>query len=161
MASGITPADGVVRWVPPGVGATKVNVDGAVFEDATCFGLGLVARNHLGYLIEGRTVLRFGQTTLETVEAMSIREALSWIRDNGWQNVTLETDCLVAVQAIRSEVVMVSVFGDVIKDCKSLLEALPHVKLIFIKRSANKVAHSFARASLSYPDRYFSLGCPN
>ena len=75
-----------------------------------------------------------------------------------WHNIILETDCLVAVQALRSPIIMRSWFGDLNSDCKSLLKELPFVKVVFIKRSANAAAHSVARASASYPDCIFDLG---
>ena len=52
---------------------------------------------------------------------------------------------------------MVSLVGDVIKECRYILKDLSMSKIIFVKRSSNIVAHSFVRASLSYHDCIFSL----
>lgn len=67
----------------------------------------------------------------------------------------MESDCLVAVQAIRSNAKMVSPFGKVIMDCRNLLKELNIIELFFIKRSANMAAHELARESYFYPDRVF------
>uniref|UniRef100_A0A803PJ82 Reverse transcriptase domain-containing protein n=1 Tax=Cannabis sativa TaxID=3483 RepID=A0A803PJ82_CANSA len=143
---------------PPVSNGVKVNVDVAVFEGSQGYGFGAVAKNEIGYLIEGVTRSYLGVVRPELVEAIGVREALSWIKAKGWQQVTLESDCLLVIQAIRSPMRMISSFGSVIQECKALLLELGNVLIYFVKRSANSVAHSFARASSFYLDRVFSLG---
>lgn len=158
LLSGLTQADGAASWLPPLSGELKLNLDGALFEEQNRYGVGLVVRDEKGLLVEARTKLFVGTVQPEIAEAVGFKEALSWIKGSHWNKVTLESDCLVAIQSIRNKTNMISLFGDIINDCRSLLLELPLVKCIFVKRSANVVAHSFARASLSYPDRSFSLG---
>lgn len=67
----------------------------------------------------------------------------------------VETDCLVVVQAIRCPLNMISYIGGIVQDCKTTLSSLTDVLLVFIKRSANNVAHEIARASNIVPDRIF------
>lgn len=78
---------------------------------------------------------------------------------NNTQEAIVETDSLVAVQAIRSNSSLLSYFGRVIEDCKRLLEELKgwKVALVFVKRSANSVAHYLARAGYSLADRTWRL----
>uniref|UniRef100_A0A803Q9C5 Retrotransposon Copia-like N-terminal domain-containing protein n=1 Tax=Cannabis sativa TaxID=3483 RepID=A0A803Q9C5_CANSA len=42
-----------------------------------------------------------GQVLSEIFKASGIKEALSWIKSKNWQDVTLETDCMVAIQDIK------------------------------------------------------------
>ena len=51
---------------------------------------------------------------------------------------------------------MDSYFGSVIMDCISLLNSLPSVSLLFVKRSANKAVHLLARSACSYADRFLA-----
>lgn len=67
----------------------------------------------------------------------------------------IESDCLVAIQAIRSPLNMLSYFGGIVQECRALLYCLKHVSLVFIKRSANKVAHAIARETCYIADRSF------
>uniref|UniRef100_A0A803P2K0 RNase H type-1 domain-containing protein n=1 Tax=Cannabis sativa TaxID=3483 RepID=A0A803P2K0_CANSA len=152
------PGDGADHWATPSPNSVKVNVDAAMFEDTHSFGFSMVARDCCGVLIQGKTVCRQGHVDPSLAEAMEVREALSWIKSYPWQNVTLETDSLVVVQALRRSMDMISLFGLVIKDCKNFLATMCNVSIFFVKRSANSVAHAFARASSSYPDCTFSLG---
>lgn len=69
----------------------------------------------------------------------------------------METDCLVVVQAIRCPLNMISYIGGIVQDCKTTLSSLTDVLLVFIKRSANNVAHEIARASNIVPDRSTSI----
>ncbi|XP_060965763.1 uncharacterized protein LOC133034618 [Cannabis sativa] len=149
--------DGAEHWSPPLANSIKVNVDAALFDDGRSFGSGMVARDDRGWLIEGRTILAMNMVEPLLAEAISVKEALTWIKLKQWHHVTVESDCLGVVQALRSSICMISLFGQVIQSCKNLLADLSTVEVIFVKRSANSVAHSFARASKLYPDRTFSM----
>ncbi|KAM6566647.1 hypothetical protein CsatA_025775 [Cannabis sativa] len=52
---------------------------------------------------------------------------------------------------------MVSPFGSCIEECKSLLSNLNNVNFRFVKRSANRVAHAFARVSWLHADCSYSV----
>uniref|UniRef100_A0A803QEG5 Reverse transcriptase n=1 Tax=Cannabis sativa TaxID=3483 RepID=A0A803QEG5_CANSA len=149
--------DGNEHWCPPHSDCIKINVDATLFERNQSYGFGLVARDSNSLLIEGRTALVYGVVEPVLAEVLGIKEALSWIKEAQWQNVTLESDCLWAVQGIRSSLDMFSTFGLIVKDCKSLLASLTNVSISFVKRSTNLVAHNFAKAAILFPDRRFSL----
>uniref|UniRef100_A0A803PJ09 Reverse transcriptase domain-containing protein n=1 Tax=Cannabis sativa TaxID=3483 RepID=A0A803PJ09_CANSA len=153
--SGLQMGDGAEQWTAPIENSIKINVDAAIFEGANSYGIGLVSRDHHGFLVQGRTDLFVGNATPELAEAIGVREALSWTKENAWQRVVIETNCLVVIQAIRSSVQMISPFGQVISHCKQLIIDLPFVSVLFVKRSANVVAHNFARASILFPGRRF------
>ncbi|XP_060959222.1 uncharacterized protein LOC133030484 [Cannabis sativa] len=149
--------DGNGHWTPPTETSLKVDVDATLFNGGNSYGIGMVARNHDGVLIEARTVLSHGAVDPPLAEAIGLKEALSWIKDMQWQNVSLESDCLVAIQAIRSSLKMHSLFGLVIRDCKTLFNTIGIISVVFVKRSANVVAYNFAKAAMLFPNRRFSL----
>ncbi|KAM6583555.1 hypothetical protein CsatB_010557 [Cannabis sativa] len=149
--------DGMERWVKPQENSIKINVDAAIFERQNQFGCALVVRDHNGLLIEGRTKLHIGNIAPSVAEALSFREALSWLKDQSYNPIWIETDCLLVVQALRNSTILSSQFGCVIQECKAMLANLSNVYFCFVKRSANRVAHEFARASLLYPDCMFSM----
>lgn len=91
---------------------------------------------------------------------MGVRKALSWIKDQRYNNVIVETDCLVLVQALRSSNgVLLSYFGRLVDESRQLLEELRGrcVSVNFIKRSANKVADFLARSTSSIADRIWRI----
>ncbi|XP_060959571.1 uncharacterized protein LOC133030706 [Cannabis sativa] len=145
------------HWSKPEANKIKVNVDGAIFQSMGSYGVGIVARDSNGQLIEASTILRVGNVQSTTVEAFGIKEALSWIKGKQWSNVVVETDSLVSVHALSSSVFMPSVFGLLISDCKRLLDCLCDVSVTFVSRSANKTAHCLARGSCYWSDCIFNV----
>ncbi|KAM6583925.1 hypothetical protein CsatB_010927 [Cannabis sativa] len=155
--SNLQDCDGMERWIKPQGNSIKINVDAAIFERQNRFGSAMVVRDNNGLLIEGRTKLHNGNIAPTTAEALSFREALSWLKDQNYTSAWVETDCLLVVQALRNSTTLSSQFGCVIQDCKAMLANLNDVYFCFVKRSANRVANEFARASLLYPDCMFSM----
>ena len=114
-----------------------------------------VARNYLGHCIGAVARGRSGMVLPEVAEILGIKEALSWVKDKGWQDVIIESDCLVAIQSIRSGTILHSYYGRLVEECKHLLLLLKpkRVCLKFIKRSANAVAHFLAKDTSIVSDR--------
>ncbi|XP_062102876.1 uncharacterized protein LOC133813856 [Humulus lupulus] len=153
----VTQTDGSEHWNPPADGMIKLNTDAALFEASQTFSFSCVARDSTGALIEAFAKNDWGAVTPEAAEALGIKEALSWVKDKRWSRVEIESDCLVAVQAIRSTTAMYSYFGRIITECRSILEELKpkFVSIKFIKRSANTVAHFLARSTSVISDRHW------
>uniref|UniRef100_A0A803PTW6 Uncharacterized protein n=1 Tax=Cannabis sativa TaxID=3483 RepID=A0A803PTW6_CANSA len=99
--------------------------DATLFEEETWSGVGVVVRDDKGLFIEGFARVFNEASNSALAEAMRVREALSWLKKRRWQQVFVETDCLTVVQALRSHVKMISLFGmvvyDYIKFCSSQL----------------------------------------
>ncbi|XP_060961779.1 uncharacterized protein LOC133031992 [Cannabis sativa] len=83
------------RWNAHVLNKIKVNVDGAFFEQEGRFGVGCVARDHHGTMVEVFKKGKIGYVQPEIAEIIGIKEALSWIATHPWDNVVLETDSLV------------------------------------------------------------------
>ncbi|KAL8156505.1 hypothetical protein AgCh_001560 [Apium graveolens] len=92
--------------VRPQGNSIKVTVDAALFSERNEYGLGTVARDSDGLLVATKMVCFAGAVISEFAEALTIKEALSWIKDQEWQEVMLESYFLAAVQAIRRKVSM-------------------------------------------------------
>ncbi|XP_074369771.1 uncharacterized protein LOC141711268 [Apium graveolens] len=137
--------DGVTSWAKPQPNTVKVSVDAAIFEDRSEADFGMVARDSDGRLIEAKVLTESKCTSPVLAEAIAVKEALSWIDQTKWLSVTLESDCLVVVQAIRSVTPMRSHFGVIISECRSFMQRLNNVQLLFVKRFANMVAHQLAK----------------
>ncbi|KAJ8765805.1 hypothetical protein K2173_015611 [Erythroxylum novogranatense] len=141
------------RWSKPAHDHLKLNVDGALFDNLFV-GLGIVVRDSLGSFISAMQVAIPGHFAANTVEVMAIREALSWIKDVGWSPTILESDAQSCVRAILDPNYMdESAFGLLVFDCKSLLTEVRDVSLVFIRRSANGIAHRLARAVIILTDK--------
>uniref|UniRef100_A0A803PSK2 RNase H type-1 domain-containing protein n=1 Tax=Cannabis sativa TaxID=3483 RepID=A0A803PSK2_CANSA len=145
------------HWTPPNFNQIKVNVDGTLFASERWYGIGLVARSSAGAIIQAKNMNKVGTFQPHEVEAIGIKEALSWIKNMGWTNVIVESDYhLRVINDLKKSKIMASLYGHIISDCKALLANVSSVSFNFIKWSANKVAHVLARSSLVEVDHTFS-----
>ncbi|XP_074327095.1 uncharacterized protein LOC141665037 [Apium graveolens] len=156
----LTPEDGQEQWCPPQLNSVKVNVDAALFEDPNRYSYVVVIRDHSGHLVHAMSKCLLGKISPELAEVLGIREALSWLKDTNTANGIVESDCLQVIQLIRSSFSSFSYLGGVVNDCRCLMEDLKdqNVKLHFVKRSANRVAHYLARYSCSIAERRWEVG---
>uniref|UniRef100_A0A803NQN9 Reverse transcriptase zinc-binding domain-containing protein n=1 Tax=Cannabis sativa TaxID=3483 RepID=A0A803NQN9_CANSA len=82
--SGLIPGDAAEHWFAPIIGRIKVNVDAALFSDPHQVGIGLVARDSRGFLIEGSTKIFQGNFPLSQSKQWEFgRPSVGSRRDNG------------------------------------------------------------------------------
>lgn len=62
----------------------------------------MLAQDEKGDLIQAKTKWLSGLISGYMAEALAIEEALSLIQDKGWSKFVVESDCLTAIQEIRS-----------------------------------------------------------
>ncbi|KAM6569155.1 hypothetical protein CsatB_017140 [Cannabis sativa] len=161
---------GVEHWIKPSLGELKVNCDAALFSGERSHGLGWIARDHAGLCVSAAAVKHRGDIDPVVAEALSMKEALSWIK-SCWEDsrtveglcptaVLLESDCLVLVNAITSKSHILSPLGLIVLDCISLIRSFSSfdISVQFVKRSGNQAANWLARSSGSCPDRISSRG---
>ncbi|XP_074374037.1 uncharacterized protein LOC141714416 [Apium graveolens] len=96
--------DGKSSWVMLKKNSVKVTVDATFFFEVSSYGIGLLARDDEGRVIQGRSEAFAGEVRPEYAEAVAIKEALSWIKASEWREVTLESDYLAVIQLIHSKI---------------------------------------------------------
>ncbi|KAJ8767776.1 hypothetical protein K2173_020716 [Erythroxylum novogranatense] len=137
-----------VHWVAPTPNHFKCNVDVALLEDGD-YGLGMVIRNSQGRNCAGKLLKLPGWRDPQIGETLCFREALSWIKSLSFFPICVETDCLIVSQFLESTHIFSSYFSVIIQDCKALLHELSSVSFAFVRKPANQVAHTIARAANS------------
>ena len=83
---------------------------------------------------------------------MGLREALSWIKQLGFERVIFEINSLLVFQTLQNRVADFSEFGALIKDCLSLLQGEHYFFVAFTKRQNNVIAHILARNAIRHAD---------
>ncbi|XP_019186011.1 PREDICTED: uncharacterized protein LOC109180755 [Ipomoea nil] len=78
-------------------------------------------------------------------EAMALREALSWLKDNGYSGGRLYTDSSVLVSGLKCASSFRNYFGFILLSCNRLINAMPGTLVSFVNREANHVAHSLSK----------------
>ncbi|XP_074336989.1 uncharacterized protein LOC141674167 [Apium graveolens] len=137
------------RWQPPENGEYKVNVDAAWSQGVDFCSTGMVLRDSSGHFIEGRTMHLPQAGDVLEAEALAIREALSWVKNMEVMKVMVESDSLVAVNAINGVNNYLLEVGHIIDHCRLLLQSMPSVRVKFVRKQANEVAHGLAKMPCS------------
>lgn len=73
--------DGDEHWSLPLENKSKVNTDAVIFLSSSCYSFNFVAKKHVGDLIEVSLRCVQGTISLESAEAIRIKEASSWIKE--------------------------------------------------------------------------------
>ncbi|XP_073136897.1 uncharacterized protein [Henckelia pumila] len=86
-----------------------------------------------------------GIQIVKEAEAISLLEALSWIRQLDLNMVHLEMDAKTVVDAVNKENPNISEFGSIVEQCRLLLNGQSGFSLKWVSRHSNIVAHSLAK----------------
>jgi len=129
----------------------KCNVDAATFNNNTIMGYGMCFRDSTGKLLIGMSGYSQISTTVLEAESTGLLETIKTTTSNGLQRVLFEIGSRSLVNALNTSNTPLNKFGDLVFQCKSLLLNNPDFVVPFVRRQANKVAHSIARAALSHP----------
>ena len=148
LANAVTVPSYSSKWQKPDYGWIKINVDEAVFLDEGA--IGAVFQDHQGRFMGGFAKPFPHQTLLEVVEALGVREVLSWIHERSRSRIVVETDCLRVVQAIQHKSCPNTSFGFIIADCLDVLQHLVDVQVVYARRSANSATHCLAKGASSF-----------
>ncbi|CAN1300327.1 Putative ribonuclease H protein At1g65750 [Linum perenne] len=132
-------------WHPPAMGTLKCNVDGALFAERHLHGAGMILRNHNGDVLAFKAMNSRGCPNAKTCEALALREAIIWLKSKGIRNVVIETDAQLVCSALGKEETDTTEFGDVISQCRDMLDPLMIIR--HVRRSGNETAHALARQS--------------
>jgi hypothetical protein len=92
------------QWIKPATGTIKCNVDTACYKEDKVYCVGMCMRDEHGNFLKAYTIKKHGTPVIAEAEALGIREALTWIKNNYEEATTIEveSDCLQAVQAINA-----------------------------------------------------------
>lgn len=71
----------VCKWRPPQDGVLKINVDASFIKNSLTSIVGMVLRDHTASFLAGKNLSFATPDTAFEAEALSIREALSWIKE--------------------------------------------------------------------------------
>ncbi|XWS37565.1 hypothetical protein CRYUN_Cryun19dG0054500 [Craigia yunnanensis] len=105
------------RWTKPKLEWYKCNVDAAVFSHENCIGIGCIVKDEADQMVAAKNSKLRGDVDPVIAEAISCREALSWLKSLGFNKVVIKLDDQVVVQAKLGAKEDPSYFGSIIKDC--------------------------------------------
>jgi len=141
----------VHTWLKPPVGKIKCNVDAASFNNNSIMGHGMCFRDSTRSFLLGKSDFSHSSATVLEAESLGLLDVIQVAISYGMHDVLFEIDSKVMSDALASTATPTNEFGDLVSQCRSLLLIRPDFVVSYIRRQANRVAHSIARASLSRP----------
>nr|POE98906.1 hypothetical protein CFP56_65660 [Quercus suber] len=107
------------QWLPPSPNQYKANSDGAIFRDSGSAGLGVVVRDSKGMVIAVLSLLKriTLPPTVEDVEALACRRAISFSIELGLQDVISEGDSEIVLKHLVLDSPCLVAFGHIIEKC--------------------------------------------
>lgn len=139
------------RWVPPGAGLLKINID-AAFEPSRGAGFVLVARDGEGSLLAAACGLITPASSPILTETIGLRWALCKALAFGFTNVVFESDWQVLVKAWNGKTKEISYFASVLDDCRSIALSFECFTFSFITRTGNQAADFVAKLAYDFPN---------
>jgi ribonuclease HI len=135
----------VEHWLPPPIGWSKVNIDGAFRHSENWGGAGVVIRDHNGSLLSGACHFPPHVADAEGAELMASKQGLLLARDDQRQRVILETDSVEVAAKLSREGQDRSSYGQLVCEIKALVLSFKRSLVRSVRRSANDVAHRLAK----------------
>lgn len=129
------------RWAPPTGQRIKINTDAALQDHCGQAGWGIVARNKEGKLVQSWALPQTNCTEPKLEEALAIRKALQVARQEGWQEIEVQSDCQKIIKKLQQEVTEDSTCATVLEDIGRLKKHFKSSTFSFIRRAGNVVGH--------------------
>ena len=111
--------------------------------------MGAVVRNSAGGVVAVRCMRKDGLTDPLVAEAWAGGQALKFGKELNLNNLILEGDAKVVVEAVLSNAMNESKIGVLVEDMKLLLQDFPRCNVCAVGRAANTATHVIARMAVN------------
>ncbi|KAL0012228.1 hypothetical protein SO802_007336 [Lithocarpus litseifolius] len=137
--------DHPTHWLPPLPTQYKANSDGAIFQDTGLAGIGVVIRDFEGMVLAALSERIPLPSTVEDVEALACRKAISFSIELGLQDVVFEVDSEIIYRHLISDSTCMTAFGHIVDDSRWLSKSLRSASFSHVRRNGNRVADKLAK----------------
>jgi ribonuclease HI len=151
---------GSIAWEKPPPGWFKCNVDAAFSNREGRTAISASVRDSGGRFLFGQTKNYNSQMSIMEGEGLALLEAIILITSQGLNNVIFESDSQSIVHAVNANLDGISEHYSIVTCIRQLLSSFPNFKVKFLRRQANMVAHTLARAAISWASHRFIMYVP-
>lgn len=143
-----------VGWVPPRMGFSKLNTDGAYNCAMGSASTGGILRDHYGIWIGGFHRNIIADSSLKA-ELWALRDGLSLAKDENIKKLEIEVDSMTVLNLIHATNMVNHPLVNLLFDCRLLMQGFEEVSITHIYREANRCADALANdAPVSVGDLY-------
>ncbi|XP_019186508.1 PREDICTED: uncharacterized protein LOC109181212 [Ipomoea nil] len=130
---------------PPGPPRRICRVDGGYMQETGQAALGVLLLDTDGGYVSAYSGPLQGCSSPLMAEELACKEALSWLKDRGEQNVEVYTDCLTLHRYLTTPTVVLRTYlGYAIDTCRLIASSFQSCSFHFIPRLENHLAHALA-----------------
>jgi ribonuclease HI len=147
-------------WQKPPREWYKCNVDAGFHIEANKSSMGWCLRDHLGRFVLAGTHWKDGSCSVVEGEALALLQAMKEMELRGITQVIFETDSKNVVDAIHALNNGNSKFSSIIHNINNALLLNSNFVVKFVKRQANTVVHSLARAAVLWSNHHVIESIP-
>ncbi|KAK0603295.1 hypothetical protein LWI29_003462 [Acer saccharum] len=133
-----------IDWVPPPLGALKLNTDVAIRDGFPFIGLGAVIRDHNGDVLAAVSKPMIGLFNAEIGEFLALREGLLLAKRLNLVVNYAETDAVNVALNVNSDVCFINDAKFIVSDIKTLLKEVGNCLCQAISRVGNTLALDLA-----------------
>ena len=137
------------KWHVPQSPFVTCNVDASFSNELGKTKLGMVVHDSRDRFLVGQSSWVDGCLPIRERGATGLREALSWVKQLGFQNVKVKTYAKYVAKSLDSKKPNRSKYGSLIRECSSILSKEDGFSVHFVRRQANEIAHVLAKLSCS------------
>ena len=130
---------------PPPWPNIKVNFDGACFQDQNIVGVATVIRDRNGLILTSMADRFPLPHSIVAVELIAAIKALKLALELGFNSKTLEGDSKITIDAMRSGLSSLAIYGHLLEEVKILTGGFAAVEFSFVSRQCNTLAHKIAK----------------
>jgi ribonuclease HI len=134
-------------WMKPPEGTIKVNFDAAINKNSGLLGLGVIARDCMGYLLGAKRLSKHMLIDAHSAELMAASYAVSFYLEVGFFHVIFEGDALNVIREVNSNPPYLSKSGHFIEGIKQEVLNLNSYSFVHVSRALNEAAHTLAKSA--------------
>ncbi|XP_071724433.1 uncharacterized protein [Rutidosis leptorrhynchoides] len=139
------------NWMTPSHGTLKINFDASFVYGDSSNRIGIIARNEQGKVIYAESAMLGPAENALHAETKAALHAITWAASMNVTKIDIEGDCLYLINDLRRNERSFASCGLLIDEIKNLAKTFSLCNFKFVKREANKVAHSLATLSYNMP----------
>ena len=136
-----------VIWTPPPSGYIKLNTDGGWAVGSGTRGIGGVVRDEHGLLVGAFAKPIHAFISPLATELLALRVGLDFVKCLGNAPVLVETDSIEAARLVNDSEECWNENENLVADIKETMHTIHNVKVSYVPREINNVAHRLATAS--------------
>jgi ribonuclease HI len=151
-----------IKWNKPANGRVKCNIDASFSSHNNRVGIGVCIRDEKGAYVSAKLDQFSPICDVRVGEALGFLSALSWVHELNLGPVDFELDSKLVIDGFHSNNHDATEFGEIISHCKRLYSSFyVNSSVEFIRRQANEVAHSLAKAATYIASPQVLVDIPN